>query len=175
MSQEKIVKAAQDWVGKYYKQGQPAMCADFVSTVLQAAGYNQYFTQWVPDMSDEEGKSWGSRVNKLSELKAGDIILFDRTYLDETMTHVGIYVGDNLMIHRPTMAGVVEKVNLSDYWSSRFNQGRRVWVENQADDDFKIYQHSGMYKLKILKDVTFKKGEFIELNVPESSGKFGRS
>ena len=133
MSAEAIVSEAKKWINKDYKAGQSAMCADFVSTVLQAAGYD-YFTQYVPNTLN-----WGQRVNTIQDLRAGDIIIWDFTYdavapsgigPEDTMTHVGIYIGNGDMVHRPTMAKPVQLISVTEY--SRygvFNQGRRVWSE----------------------------------------------
>lgn len=168
---KKIVDTALGMVGKNYKSGQTAMCADFVSYVLLNSGFN-YHTTWVPDMTDEEGpggKGWGERVSKLSDLQAGDIVIFDNTYLNATFTHVGIYVGDNYMVHRPTSDRPVEKAYLEDYWTTRFSQGRRVWIAYLKEDstdrmhDFAVYCQGGKLTLKTIKELHIKKGDLYEI------------
>ncbi len=54
-----------------------------------------------------------------SEARPGDLVFFTRTYVtSETITHIGIYVGDNLMLHcgDPIKYASID----SEYWSKFF-------------------------------------------------------
>lgn len=54
-----------------------------------------------------------------SEAKPGDLVFFTRTYVtSEPVTHIGIYVGENQMLHCGTPIGYASIK--SDYWSSHF-------------------------------------------------------
>ncbi|MFV0520474.1 MAG: C40 family peptidase [Lachnospirales bacterium] len=63
-----------------------------------------------------------------SEAKPGDIIFFQGTYsTTETVTHVGIYVGDGMMIHCGDPIGYAS-IN-SSFWSSHFYAFGRLHTE----------------------------------------------
>lgn len=54
-----------------------------------------------------------------SEAKPGDLVFFTRTYVSsEPVTHIGIYVGDGLMLHcgDPIKYASID----TDYWTSKF-------------------------------------------------------
>lgn len=64
----------------------------------------------------------------VSHLKKGDLVFFD---LKEHVTHVGLYIGENVFIHSVTTnkhgPHMVQKSRLSDAeWSARFAFARRV-------------------------------------------------
>lgn len=147
--QNKIIEEALKWEGQEFKPDKPAQCAEWVSTVLDAAGVtgqDYRHTAWCPDLATA-----GEYVRSMSELVPGDIVLFDNTYQDATFTHVGIYLGNGEMIHRNTMEAPVQRAYIkSDYWMSRFNQGRRFSLGAPAEDIhpakkvlLKIFYHNG--------------------------------
>ena len=178
MSAEKIVNEAKKWINKEYKPGQSAMCADFVSYCLQAAGYD-YFTQYVPNMT-----GWGKRINTVQELQAGDIIIWDFTYdavspagigAEDTMTHVGLYIGNGDMVHRPTMSKPVQLISILEYSRyGAFNQGRRVWseVEQARIPELVLSCHSGKIAVEVKNDVTLKAGKVYFPNMAKTVIKF---
>ncbi|MBQ8766159.1 MAG: C40 family peptidase, partial [Clostridia bacterium] len=54
-----------------------------------------------------------------SEARPGDLVFFTRTYVSsEPVTHIGIYVGDGLMLHcgDPIKYASID----TDYWTSKF-------------------------------------------------------
>jgi len=143
----KIVEEALKWEGKEFHPGVSAQCAEWVSTILDAAGVkgqDYKHTAWCPDLATA-----GEYVRTMSELQPGDIVLFDNTYMVATFTHVGIYIGDGDMIHRNTMEAPVQKAYIkSDYWMEKFNQGRRFTLEPPAKKNLlKIFYHNGKCKV----------------------------
>ena len=58
------------------------------------------------------------------EAKPGDIIFFERTYDTAGASHVGIYVGDGMMIHcgKPVQYTTIH----TDYWHNHFMQFGRL-------------------------------------------------
>jgi len=71
--------------------------------------------------------SAGKAVSK-SELQAGDIILFSSNGSASGVHHVGIYIGDNKMVHAPTEGMPVQVANLNtNYWQSEWYTCRRLY------------------------------------------------
>jgi cell wall-associated NlpC family hydrolase len=61
-----------------------------------------------------------------AELRPGDLVFFNT--LRRTISHVGIYLGNNRFVHASsTRSGVVEVSDLRDsYWAKSFNGARRL-------------------------------------------------
>ncbi len=71
----------------------------------------------------------GQRV-QTSELQPGDLVFFNTRR--RNFSHVGIYLGSNRFIHAPNSRSAVQISNMTDnYWSHRFNGGRRIHAEKQ--------------------------------------------
>lgn len=68
-----------------------------------------------------------------SEVKAGDLVFFTGTYdAGVPVSHIGIYVGDNKMLHCGNPIGYADIT--SSYWSSHFYAfGRLPIVEKEGD------------------------------------------
>lgn len=99
-----IASKAQRWNGKYYKKGVNAQCADFVGYVLKSTGKKppsnyQKCTNWL---------SWGQNVN-INNLKKGDVIIYSKNSYG--YNHIGIYIGNKKIIHRPTKYRAVTTLN----------------------------------------------------------------
>ena len=63
---------------------------------------------------------------RAQELRAGDLVFFTTT--GGGASHVGIAVGGDSFVHAPSASGVVRVERLgTNYWSSRFVGGRRVF------------------------------------------------
>ena len=63
-----------------------------------------------------------------SELQAGDIILFSSNGQASGVHHVGIYIGNNQMVHAPTTGQPVQVANLSFiYWQNEWYTCRRLY------------------------------------------------
>ena len=122
----KVVKEALSWDGKSFRPGQKEQCAPFVRYVFDKAGVHVDNATSPTDKpllkaSDPLGPSYansfagddvGRRIPNLSQARPGDIVMFKNTYgdwPDGVITHVGIYVGDEMMIDRSTMAHPVKK------------------------------------------------------------------
>jgi len=102
-SPNKLAPAAESWEGKHFKQGQTARCADFVGTVVKSVGKQppsgyQKCTSWL---------GWGSKIS-LDKIQKGDIVIYSKS---GGYNHIGIYVGDGQIIHRPTRSKTVRKIN----------------------------------------------------------------
>ncbi len=71
--------------------------------------------------------SAGVAVSK-SDLQPGDIILFSSNGTVSGVHHVGIYIGDNKMVHAPTEGMPVQVANLTtSYWQKEWYTCRRLY------------------------------------------------
>jgi hypothetical protein len=126
----RLVRIAKEWDGKYFNYGQREQCAAFVRHVFHQAGFDlpnvprpsdAYLLPknagLGPDFADSfAGNEVGIKVSPY-DLLPGDIVMFPNTYKQEdgtpfplgVITHVGIYVGDGMMVDRPTMNAPVIK------------------------------------------------------------------
>lgn len=98
-----IASNAESWEGKYYKQGQTARCADFVGSVVSKSGKKPpegyaKCTSWL---------SWGQKVS-VENIQKGDIVIYAAS---GGFNHIGIYVGNGEIIHRPTSSRRVSRLN----------------------------------------------------------------
>jgi hypothetical protein len=124
-----LVREALRWPGQDFHPGISCQCAAFVAACLDAIGYQapawQAFPNknWVPDY-----QSLGVPVASAADLRAGDLIIFARTYVPMSSTHIGIYVGDGDFVHRPTASEPVARASLTTgYWQDHFQEGRRLF------------------------------------------------
>ena len=102
-SPSRIASTAESWEGKYFKQGQSARCADFVATVVSKSGKKpptgyQKCTSWL---------NWGKKVS-VDNIRKGDIVIYAS---NGSHNHIGVYVGNGEIIHRPTRSKAVGRLN----------------------------------------------------------------
>lgn len=92
-------------------------CSGFVCWVVNHSGWN------VGRTTAEGLRQQCVRVSP-TEAKPGDLIFFERTYNTAGASHVGIYVGDGMMIH---CGDPIQYANVnSSYFSSHFMQYGRL-------------------------------------------------
>lgn len=159
---EQTIKTARSWVGLDFHPGVSAQCAAFVAHCLNTAGYawpRSINTNWVPDYSGcDNGRPLGQVIAKREDLRAGDLVIFRDTYVDADSTHIGLCVGGQTMIHRPTSSRPVEEARLdAGFWRDHFECGIRLFDATEAPPKgartrrrFKVFAHSG--KLSVLHD-----------------------
>ena len=75
----------------------------------------------IPRTSQKQFAS-GQAVDK-SQLQAGDLVF----YGNGEATHVGIYEGNNKIIHSPHTGDVVKESDFSTYWTSAYLGARRFY------------------------------------------------
>lgn len=94
-------------------------CSGLVQYVYAQLGYS------LNRVADDQMKN-GIPVSR-EELMPGDIIGFSSAGLGGYASHIGIYVGDGMMIHAPHTGDVVKYTSIySDYYTSRFAGARRI-------------------------------------------------
>lgn len=96
---------------------------------FDCSGFTQYVFKnganiTLPRVSKDQGKV-GEYVSK-SNLQPGDLVFFDSSY-GNNINHVGIYLGNNEMIHSPRTGDVVKitKIN-TNYYTNAYVTARRV-------------------------------------------------
>ena len=80
----------------------------------------------LPRVSSAQGNA-GVAVSK-SNLQPGDLVFFDTSGPNNgVITHVGIYAGNNMLIHASSGKGVVVETSMdTSYWQNAFVKARRV-------------------------------------------------
>jgi peptidoglycan hydrolase-like protein with peptidoglycan-binding domain len=126
---EKLIKIAEEKLGCKYVRGAKGPnefdCSGFVYWCLNQAGVKQGYMSSVAWRSCSKYK----RINYMSELKRGDILVFKG--INMSRGHVGIYLGDGKMIDASTSQGVIriteESILTSKYWQEHFLMAYRIW------------------------------------------------
>lgn len=118
-----IVSGAQEFLGVPYVWGGTSPsgfdCSGLVQYVFNQQGIQVHRT------SQEQFRYDGQSISK-DELKSGDLVFFDTEGSGEA-THVGIYAGNNIMIHAPHTGDVVKYTDISgSYYVSHYLGAKRI-------------------------------------------------
>ena len=110
-----MLKYASQFIGNPYVWGGTSLtlgadCSGFVQTIYSAYGYS------IPRVAEAQAQ-YGMQI-PVSEAKPGDLIFFEKTYNTVGASHVGIYVGNGMMIHCGDPISYTS-IN-STYWQSHF-------------------------------------------------------
>jgi len=123
--QIRIIEYARKFLGVHYVWGGSNKygfdCSGLVLYVYKNFGIN------LPHKASMQARL-GSYV-KRSELCAGDLIFFDTNGGHDDITHVGIYMGDNIFIHASSAASNGKKVALSrleGFYERAYMTARRI-------------------------------------------------
>jgi len=119
---QRVVQIAEQYLGIPYVYGgsTPAGfdCSGFTSYVYKQLGYSLY-------RSSYQQINNGVPVSK-SELQPGDLLLFKRQGASR-IHHVGIYVGNGMMIHSPQTGDVIKYTSIvSGYYNNCYYAARRI-------------------------------------------------
>ena len=113
-----MIQEAEKYLGMSYVWGGSSPdtgfdCSGFVSWVLNHCG-----NSWDVGRMTANGLMGCCDIIPASEAKPGDLIFFKGTYDTAGASHVGIYVGNGMMIHcgNPISYASVE----TSYWRSHF-------------------------------------------------------
>lgn len=118
---KRIYTQAKKYLGTRYRYGgsRPGGfdCSGFTSYVLKSLGFSMHRTAstQLPD----------GVVIPTEALQMGDLVFFKKTGNSHPATHVGIYIGDNKMIHSARHGVVVESLD-SPYYAKYYLCARRV-------------------------------------------------
>jgi cell wall-associated NlpC family hydrolase len=116
---DNIVKTAHKYIGVPYVYGGRSPkgfdCSGLVWYIYRQHGIE------LPDSSWKQAKG-GMKVSR-DEMLPGDLIFFQR---NGRVNHVGLYIGDGVMIHAPGKGKHVRKANISErYYRANFASARR--------------------------------------------------
>lgn len=120
----KMIREAEKYLGYPYVWGgaSPSTsfdCSGFVSWVINNCGNG-----WNVGRQTAEGLRGCCAYVSPAEAKPGDLIFFQGTYNTSGASHVGIYVGDNMMIH---CGNPIQYANInSAYWQQHFMAFGRI-------------------------------------------------
>jgi cell wall-associated NlpC family hydrolase len=121
---DKIISLGKKYLGVKYRFGAPSGstsafdCSSFTQYVFGKYGVK------LPRVSSAQAKR-GYKVAK-SNLKKGDLVFFTVPRTGKNIGHVGIYVGNNKMLHTYGKPGVTYSSMNTTYWKSRYVTARRV-------------------------------------------------
>lgn len=118
-----VVSAAESQLGVSYKFGGSSPYQSFDCSGLTMYAYSMAKISLPHSAAGQSSYGW--RVSRYS-LRPGDLLFFD-TNGGGTITHCGIYIGNNMFISAQSGAGKVMKASLSNsYWSNAFVTARRL-------------------------------------------------
>ena len=110
-------------LGVDYRNGGNSPASGFDCSGLVAHVYREAYGIRLPHNARAQSEL-GVRVS-LSELRAGDLVFYNT--LNQTFSHVGIYVGDGRFVHAPKSGAQVRFEQISArYWMKRFDGARRI-------------------------------------------------
>ena len=129
IERQKIVDVIMDWLGTRYKFGGTTRggidCSAFTGQLYRTAGNIE-----IPRTASEQS-TIGQPVHGRANLKFGDLIFF-HTRRHARVSHVGIYLGDNLFAHSSSRYGVTISSLESTYYGKRFLGGSRITESDLA-------------------------------------------
>lgn len=134
-----VAEKAKAWAGRDYRPGVKERCAEWIRVVLKEAGIEipTAVGSAGPLMADSfHAPEQGQMILDPAKLQPGDIVMFSNTYNGGgrflnggRITHVGIYVGDGMMVDRPTAFGAVKHRAISTF---KFNSALRPHAYGKA-------------------------------------------
>ncbi|GMV53787.1 MAG: hypothetical protein D8M52_08855 [Chlorobi bacterium] len=129
VEKQKIVNVIMDWLGTRYHFGgtnrQGIDCSAFVRLVYEkTAGIE------LPRTAASQS-TVGMPIRDRSKMKFGDLVFFN-TRRRVRVSHVGIYLGDNLFAHASSRYGVTISSLESTYYNKRFLNAVRIDHQSMA-------------------------------------------
>lgn len=121
---EKIIQSGLNYLGTPYefgasnKQTKTFDCSSFVQRVFKDNGITIKRSS-----RSQYSYAPGTKISK-SEIRRGDLLFFDYKK-DGVIDHVGIYYGDNKILHTYRSKGV-EVGDFSSYWHDRYYGAKRI-------------------------------------------------
>jgi cell wall-associated NlpC family hydrolase len=121
-AQERLLTSAERWLGTPYRYGSTTRagtdCSGFTMRVYEESG-----TGTLP-RSTKDQFSIGAPVERES-LRTGDLVFFNTNGVG--VSHVGLYVGGDTIIHASSTYGVVRQSLSATYLAKAYIGARRVW------------------------------------------------
>jgi len=118
-----VVAGALNMIGVRYRWG-----GNSPDSGLDCSGFVRYVFQDTLGLELPRRAVEMSRVGekvRFSDLKPGDLVFFNT--MRRTISHVGIYIGDNKFVHSPSTGSTIRVDDLDNsYWEKRFKGARRI-------------------------------------------------
>lgn len=116
----RLYAAIDDWYGTPYKYGgcdkKGVDCSCFVGNVYRSV-YGVNLHRIAADIQKDV-----SLISR-KQLREGDVVFFVNS--NGKVSHVGIYLKDDMFVHSSTSSGVMVSSLSSSYWNSHFYKGGR--------------------------------------------------
>lgn len=114
-NQTDVISVAKDLVGK------PYLPAGTTPAGFDSSGFINYaFAEVGVPLERTHASMWASNGTHVNTPSVGDVVFFEGTYKNG-VSHSGIYLGDNQMIHAGTSRTGVEITSMGyDYWQDRY-------------------------------------------------------
>ncbi|CAM3847337.1 stalk domain-containing protein [Alkalicoccus chagannorensis] len=126
---DQIISAGESQLGTPYQWGGTTTsgfdCSGFTGYAFSQAGID------LPRTAQQQF-SVGTSVSR-SNLQPGDLVFFSESRSASRITHNGIYIGNNQMIHSSSSQGVSIVSLSSSYWSPRYVGAKRVVQDTHAE------------------------------------------
>ena len=127
--QQALVSGARQWLGTPYVWGgenkDGADCSGFVMTLFRdVTGIS------IPRNSRAQ-KDYCIDLDK-NKLEVGDLVFFSSPKSGGKIAHVGMYIGDNMMVHASSSKGVIESSLDLNYYIKHFQGAGRIPTIAQA-------------------------------------------
>ena len=122
---DRVVSHGMDYLGVRYRYGGTSRSTGVDCSGLVLNVFQHSVGMRLPRTAAEQARA-GVRVSR-DQLKPGDLVFFNTSR--RANSHVGIYIGNNRMLHAPRSGGVVRIEDISKkYWATRYNGARRIIV-----------------------------------------------
>lgn len=126
-----LVAEAGKWLGTPYRYGGHSRsgtdCSGFVMEVYRAAAGLE-----LPRSSREQRK-FATPID-FNRLEVGDLVFFSTKGSGGDVSHVGIFIGDNNMIHASTSRGVIVSGLGEKYYQNTYHSSGRVSKFKKSND-----------------------------------------
>jgi lipoprotein Spr len=134
-----LYRFIENWWGTPYRMGGATQkgvdCSAFTQTLMFAI-----YGVSLPRTAREQ-KSYCNTIN-INDLKEGDMVFFNTSRKANAITHVGIYLQQDMFVHASSSSGVIISSLNEAYWNKRFKGAGRIideknWGTNATADNFK--------------------------------------
>jgi cell wall-associated NlpC family hydrolase len=122
---DELLFKALSLVGVRYRPGGNSPETGFDCSGYVCYLYREVYSMVLPRTSDAMAAVQRGENIPRSALQPGDLVFFNT--MRRPYTHVGIYLGEDRMIHAPSSGGMVRVESLNErYWVKRWNGARRI-------------------------------------------------
>lgn len=128
IEKQKFIDVVMDWLGTKYHFG------GTVRTGIDCSAFTRQVYSTVANLELPRTAALQSAIGaavKRAELRFGDLVFFN-TRGHARVSHVGVYLGDNLFAHSSSRYGVTISSLESTFYSKRLLGGRRITAPDMA-------------------------------------------